>query len=69
LVFFLLQGYVWHFGTLWVSSSEQIVVRAMEIMGDGWTTYSTPLKWLMDAHKLPVPSAQQQREYVVCTTS
>jgi hypothetical protein len=56
------QGYAWHFGALWASSSDQVLVRMMEMVGDGWTSYSSPLKWLLAARKLPLPKPEYQRE-------
>lgn len=60
--FLLLQGYAWHFGALWAASSDQVLPRMMEMVGDTWATYSTPLKWLMNARNVAVCTPEQQRE-------
>lgn len=73
---YLLQGYAWHFGALWASSSDQALAATaaketkgtMEIQGgregqgDIWGSYSTPLIWLLGVHNLKAPSRQLQSE-------
>jgi hypothetical protein len=47
---------------LWATDEQLQMLRMMDMSGDCYTSFSAPLKWLMKAHGIKLPSKQLQGE-------